>query len=213
MLITKEDESEGLCTAKGVIVDDREILADFVVLCLGPWTNQLPSVPKLCTVGALLGHSVVFKPKRECSITPHALFLNLRGLRGDEETELDVFPRPGGEVFVCGMNSVAHAVKGVTATEPLPGCCDRIKDVVARISSDLADADVILEQACLRPVTSDGIPIIGKIPQVEGLYIGSGHGFWGINNGPGTGYALAELIATGDCLSLDLFPFSPARFQ
>ena len=212
VLITQEGERGGPCTAKGVKVDDREILADFVVLCLGPWTSHLPSVPKLCAVGALLGHSVVFKPKQKAAITPHALFLNLRGLRGDEETELDVFPRPTGEVFVCGINSVAHAVQGVTASEPLPGCCERIKQVVARISTDLAEADVILEQACLRPVTSDGIPVIGGFPEVVGLYIGSGHGFWGINNGPGTGHALAELLATGVCSSLDLSPFSPARF-
>ena len=39
----------------------------------------------------------------------------------------------------------------------------------------------------------------------------AGHSCWGILNGPATGKALAEMIATGASQCLDLTPYDPAR--
>lgn len=61
-------------------------------------------------------------------------------------------------------------------------------------------------------MSPDGTPIIGKIPQVEGAYICTGHYCWGILNAPASGAALAELILDGKSSVVDLAPFDPARF-
>ena len=47
-----------------------------------------------------------------------------------------------------------------------------------------------------------------------GCYVAAGHSCWGILLGPGTGEAMAELIATGNGRTehVDLGPFDPARF-
>ncbi|MGH7386726.1 MAG: NAD(P)/FAD-dependent oxidoreductase, partial [Candidatus Rokuibacteriota bacterium] len=66
-------------------------------------------------------------------------------------------------------------------------------------------------QACYRPVTDDGIPLIGRVPGAAGAYVATGHGPWGMLNAPGTGLALAELITAGAASSLDLRPFDPSR--
>ena len=39
----------------------------------------------------------------------------------------------------------------------------------------------------------------------------AGHSCWGILNGPATGKALAEMIATGASQCVDLMPYDPAR--
>jgi D-amino-acid dehydrogenase len=47
----------------------------------------------------------------------------------------------------------------------------------------------------LRPVTSDGRPLIGEV--ARGVYVAGGHGMWGLAHGPVTGRLLAEHITTG----------------
>ena len=49
------------------------------------------------------------------------------------------------------------------------------------------------------------------MPGAAGAYVATGHGPWGMLNAPGTGLALAELIADGRATSLDLEAFDPAR--
>jgi hypothetical protein len=31
-------------------------------------------------------------------------------------------------------------------------------------------------------VTQDGLPLIGRVPQIEGVYVATGHNVWGILN-------------------------------
>src|SRR3954447_22896440 len=69
----------------------------------------------------------------------------------------------------------------------------------------------LASQACSRPVTQDGLPLIGAVPGVRGAYVGTGHGVWGILNAPATGEAMAELILDGASRAVDLSPFDPAR--
>ncbi|ACU97337.1 NAD(P)/FAD-dependent oxidoreductase [Saccharomonospora viridis] len=47
-----------------------------------------------------------------------------------------------------------------------------------------------------RPVTPDGMPLIGATT-APGVYVAGGHGMWGLTQGPITGRLLAEQIATG----------------
>jgi glycine/D-amino acid oxidase-like deaminating enzyme len=80
--------------------------------------------------------------------------------------------------------------------------------------SPLLRADkIVARQACFRPLTQDGLPLIGKVPGSEGVYVATGHNVWGILNAPATGEALAELIVDGAARSTDLAPFDPARLR
>ncbi|WP_026403239.1 NAD(P)/FAD-dependent oxidoreductase [Actinomadura rifamycini] len=60
-----------------------------------------------------------------------------------------------------------------------------------------------------RPCTRDGLPLIGatRSPRV---FVGGGHGMWGITLGPATGRLLADTITTGRPPS-ELAPFDPLR--
>jgi glycine/D-amino acid oxidase-like deaminating enzyme len=96
------------------------------------------------------------------------------------------------------------------AVEVNDAACATLARAAGRVSTILAGARIVRRQACYRPVTSDGLPLIGAVPGVDGAYVATGHGPWGMLNAPATGLALAELITEG-AASLDLRPFDPAR--
>jgi D-amino-acid dehydrogenase len=60
-----------------------------------------------------------------------------------------------------------------------------------------------------RPVTADGLPIIGRT-NVANIFVAGGHGMWGLTLGPATGRVLAEMIVTGHRPAA-LTPFDPLR--
>lgn len=65
--------------------------------------------------------------------------------------------------------------------------------------------------AGLRPFTPDGLPLIGKVKEVDGFYMAAGHEGDGIALAPITGKLLAEQIVYGK-ESYSLKDFSPNRF-
>ncbi|MDR7300326.1 NAD(P)/FAD-dependent oxidoreductase [Haloactinomyces albus] len=60
-----------------------------------------------------------------------------------------------------------------------------------------------------RPVTPDGLPLIGA-SSMPGVFIAGGHGMWGVTLGPLTGRLLAEQIGSGKQPDV-LRPFDPLR--
>lgn len=65
--------------------------------------------------------------------------------------------------------------------------------------------------AGLRPLTPDGLPLIGAMPGSPGAYIATGHGMIGITLAVATANALAPVIL-GDAAEDKLAPFAPSRF-
>jgi D-amino-acid dehydrogenase len=62
-----------------------------------------------------------------------------------------------------------------------------------------------------RPMTYDGLPIIGPAPGARNAFIAAGHGMLGVSTSPATGKLLAEL-ATGREPHLDPRPYDVLRF-
>ena len=108
----------------------------------------------------------------------------------------------GGDRQVVGTaaDSVTTEAEGIEvnrgqATEVVPG---------------LAAIPVERTWAGLMPFSMDGAPIIGRIPQREGLYIVSGLASSGFGRGPMAGKLLADYIHTGERPSA-LSEADPAR--
>ena len=76
----------------------------------------------------------------------------------------------------------------------------------------MAEAKVVKHTACLRPVTADWLPIIGRAPGWDNAFLATGAGKKGILVSPGIGKATADLITTGKTdLSIDTC--APERFS
>ena len=71
-------------------------------------------------------------------------------------------------------------------------------------------AMVAREWAALRPICSDGKPLIGAT-RVHGLYLNTGHGHMGWTLAAGSGQVLAAQMI-GEKSEIDLEPFAPSRF-
>jgi glycine/D-amino acid oxidase-like deaminating enzyme len=192
---------------RGVVVDGEVLEADAVVLAMGPWTGQAAGGLSLPRVHGLKGYSVTLEA---ANVPAHALFLEYRAADG-QRLEPEIFPRPDGEVYVCGMADPAPLPDSPDEVEVSEAACAILARAAGRVSTTLATARIGRRQACYRPVTDDGLPLIGRVPAVAGAYVATGHGPWGMLNAPATGLALAELIAESATSALDLRPFDPAR--
>ena len=125
--------------------------------------------------------------------------------------EPEIFPRPDGDVYVCGMADPAplpDRPEDVTVNDE---ACGVLARAAGRVSTALAAARIERRQACYRPVTDDNLPLLGAIPGTRGGYVATGHGPWGMLNAPSSGLALVELIVDGRATSIDLRLFDPAR--
>ncbi|UHQ95053.1 FAD-dependent oxidoreductase (plasmid) [Haloterrigena alkaliphila] len=63
-----------------------------------------------------------------------------------------------------------------------------------RLLPGASDAEFLEVRVGLRPVSSDGRPIIGNVPGVTGAFIATGHGSTGLHLGPCTGLVVSELV-------------------
>jgi glycine/D-amino acid oxidase-like deaminating enzyme len=192
----------------GVAFDGDALEADAVVIAMGPWSILATKWLLLPPVFGLKGHSLVFQTG--ATIPPEALFLEYAEPDGSMLSP-EVFPRADGTTYVCGISSESFLPTDPGLVAPDNGAIDRLKALCDRISPILARAPVLASQACFRPVTADGLPLIGAVPGARGAYVATGHSVWGILNAPATGEAMAELILDGAARSTDLSPFDPGR--
>ena len=79
-----------------------------------------------------------------------------------------------------------------------------------RVSPGLADATFREVRVGLRPVSDDGLPLLGPLPDAPDIHVATGHGANGLLLGPVSGRLIADAIA-GRAPALDLAPFSPTR--
>ena len=191
----------------GVEVGGDELFGDAVVIAMGPWSILAAAWLPLPAVFGLKGHSILFDTGTQ--MPAEALFLEQRDAGGTSSPE--VFPRSDGTTYVCGLSSQSPLPVDPAEVAPDPGAIERLQEICTDLSPVLARSAVLARQACFRPVTRDGLPLIGQIKGVKGAYVATGHSVWGILNAPATGEAMAELILDGETTTVDLTAFNPGR--
>jgi glycine/D-amino acid oxidase-like deaminating enzyme len=196
--------------ATGAEVDGAPVPADAVVVAMGPWTARAAAWLPLPGVVPDRGHSLVFDTGT--AVPPDALFLEYQEETGAVLTP-EVFPRADGTTYVTAFSERAPLPTDPAEVTPDPVAISRLEALCARLSPAFDRNRILVRQACHRPVTQDGLPLIGRVPGVDGAYVATGHSVWGMLEAPATGEALAELIVAGHARSTDLTPFDPARLR
>ncbi|GAA1627464.1 NAD(P)/FAD-dependent oxidoreductase [Georgenia ruanii] len=173
--------------------DGEEILpADVVVLATGAWLGELArpfGVRMVVQAGRGYSFSIpvdpmpsmpLYFPTQRVACTPLGGRYRVAGMME--------FRRPGDPLDPRRITAIVDAVR------PL-------------LAGDLDDrAD---EWVGSRPVTPDGLPLIGptRAPRVVAA---GGHGMWGITLGPLTGQLVADLVTRGE-VPAELWSFDPLR--
>ncbi len=191
----------------GVLANGETLEADAVVIAMGPWSILACKWLPLPAVYGLKGHSLVF---RFSPPDPRELFVEIETQAGDIETP-EVIPRTDGTTYVCGLSGEAPLPVDPAQVTEDPGAPDRLRAMTAAFAPELGASEVLAVQACYRPVTADGLPLIGWVPGVEGAFVATGHSVWGMLNGPATGEAMAELIVDGEATTVNITQFDPGR--
>ena len=196
----------------GVIVGGEILEGDAVVIAMGPWSVVAAAWLELPAIFGLKGHSIVFETGER--FRPRRCFSNIREADGGMHAP-EVFPRPDGTTYVCGISSESPLPVDPADVAPDPGAIERLHAMCRAFSPLLGEAKVLARQACYRPVTRDGLPLIGRIAGVENAYVATGHSVWGMLNAPATGEAMADLIVGGEAAhrphALRSRPAGPAR--
>lgn len=64
----------------------------------------------------------------------------------------------------------------------------------------------------MRPLTPDGLPMMGRVPHLANVWVATGHAMLGITMAPVTGEAMADVM-TGAAPPAAMEAFAPARFR
>jgi glycine/D-amino acid oxidase-like deaminating enzyme len=195
---------------RGVEIDGETLSADAIVIAMGPWSIVASSWLPLPRIFGLKGHSLVFDTGS--AVPAEALFLEYQEQSGAMLTP-EIFPRTDGTTYICAISSESPVPADPADVTPDPGALERLETLATALSPELRSAKILARQACYRPVTQDGLPLIGKVPGIVGAYVATGHSVWGILNAPATGEAMAELIVDGAAKTVDLSLFDPGRLR
>ena len=97
--------------------------------------------------------------------------------------------------------------------QPTTGARDKITADLLKMAPSLSEAQLVQQTACLRPVSEDGLPIVGKVPGWSNLFVGTGTGRKGILWSAGMSYGLCDLIVKGHSQVPGIEFLDPARFS
>lgn len=187
-----------------------ELHGDQIVLTIGPWTSKI--LPD-CPISGLRAHSITVAPKEPETISPFAIFTELK-LSKTEFVSPEVYARKD-EIYVCGEGDTSVPIPETTDDVEIVGeKCDELFNYVSKISDNLAGGKILKRQLCYLPVLdipSSSGPLIGET-NVTNLFLASGHSCWGINNAPLTGLLMSELLLDGELKSCDISALDPALY-
>lgn len=192
----------------GVEIRGRVYEADAVVIAMGPWSARAQRWMPMRDVLGLKGHSILLKPTTP--VPAEALFLELESNDGACDT-LEVFPRPDGTVYICGLSANVPLPDDPRAVRTDAESTSCLRTLARTLSPFLRNADVLAAHACYRPVIRDGLPLMGAVRPIDGAFVATGHSVWGMLNAPASGEAMAGLILEGQSKTVDLTPFDPGR--
>ena len=97
--------------------------------------------------------------------------------------------------------------------QPTDEARDSIMGDLLAMAPALAEAQLVQQTACLRPLSADGLPIVGRVPGWPNLFVGTGAGRKGLLWSTGMSYALSDLILQGRTEVPGIEHLDPARFS
>lgn len=172
------------------------IACESVVFAAGPWSGQ---------VGDWLGVSVPVEPNKGEIVRVR---LPSGPLSADFHSRyVDLNHRENGEVWM-GATEESQGFD----LEPSEQARNTLLKGALRLMPAMADAEVVLHTACLRPLSPDWTPIVGNAPGWDNAYLATGAGKKGILLSPGLGKSIADLITGGET-DLPVSDFGPDRFN
>ena len=183
------------CT--GVTLESGHMEAATVVLAAGPWIGQMSAwcgVP--IPITPLKGQII----RLQLTMQPMQASLNYRGSYAAS--------KPDGLIWAGTTEEDAGFDEEITSSAR-----DKVMGDLLRMAPSLSEAELVQQTACLRPISPDGIPIVGKVPGWQNLYLVTGGGRKGILWSTGMCHGIAELVVKGSSEVPGISALDMARFD
>jgi D-hydroxyproline dehydrogenase subunit beta len=195
--------AEAALAPGGLAIDGATRPAGAVVVAAGPWTPALvdPS-------GAWRPIVALWGVVAEVRLgTPPRHSLEEAGIdelvgRGDPPPLFSLVTT--GAVSALGSTFLAERPDSA-ATAPL------LRERGARFVPALAQTPLGPVRVCARPLAADGLPLLGRAPGRDDVFVAAGHGPWGVSLGPASARLVADLVLERTDAPPPLF--DPRRFQ
>jgi glycine oxidase len=166
------------------------VAAEHYIVAAGAWSKKL--------LGEL-GEQVDIKPVRGQMLLYKARPGMLRQIILQSGTYL--IPRADGHILAGStLEDVGFDKTTTDEAEKM------LHSKALNLLPELADAEFVKHWAGLRPGSPENIPIIARHPQMENLYLNSGHFRYGVTMAPASAHILANLIY-GRVQPLDVSPY------
>jgi glycine/D-amino acid oxidase-like deaminating enzyme len=184
---------------RGLLLDGDTVPASAVAIAGGAWSEAF---------AAQLGASIPVAPQRG-----QIIHLGLLGVDTRRWPMISAFhhhymvPWPDSRVVAGATRETGSGFAPHTTTVGVR----EVLGEALRVAPGLAGAEVREIRVGLRPLTSDGLPVLGAVPGVRGVFLVTGHGPSGLTLGAYSGKLIADQML-GKPPTLDLGPFSVARF-
>jgi len=188
-LLVREGAMCGVALADGDDVD-----AERVLLAAGSWSDALL---------APLGVSLSIRPVKGQIVLLATEPGTVRHIVKHDDIYL--VPRDDGRVLVGATMEDVGFREGNSVAE-----VHGLLDGVVRMFPGLASALIEQQWMGFRPGSPDGLPFLGEVAAISGLFVASGHYRNGVALAPITAQCMAELMVDRP-LSVDLTPFSLTR--
>ena len=186
--VTSGHKLTGVSCARGDITD-----LDVIVLAAGPWTKDISArLSAKVPTRPVRGQMIAYRSDR----VEHTIW--------SEDAYL--VPKPRGILFAGATVEDVGFRKGTTKDG-----LAHLRHAAGQMVPSLRRLKGTRSWAGLRPGSPDGLPIMGRLPKRDNVYVATGHFRNGILLAPVTGQLMADLILKGKT-SIPLDPFSPARF-
>ena len=183
----------------GVVADGEEVLAGKVAIAGGAWTPAF---------GEQLSVHIPVEPQRG-----QIIHLQLDGVDTANWAVINAFR---GHYMVAWENG--RVVVGATretdsgfASETTASGINEVLSEALRVAPGLASAKLLEVRVGLRPYSVDRLPVLGTVPNIDNIYLATGHGPTGLQLGPYSGKVVADMMA-GQPLPDNLTPFHISRF-
>jgi glycine oxidase len=177
----------------GVQTAQGELLADQVVVAAGAWSAQLLAELDIALpVEPVKGQMILYKCAE--SFLPSMVLANGRY----------AIPRRDGHILVGSTLEF----EGFDKT-PTDSALASLKASAEALLPALADAEVVGHWAGLRPGSPEGIPFIGPVPGLAGLWLNCGHYRNGLVLAPASCQLLVDLMLGREPI-VDPAPYAPS---
>ncbi|MEJ2086145.1 MAG: FAD-dependent oxidoreductase [Acidobacteriota bacterium] len=190
------------CVQTGAGRFDADVVINAAGAAAGRLTPGLPIEPRK-------GHLVI--TERYPGLCTHQLvelgYLKSAHTMTTESVAFNVQPRTTGQLLIGSSRELVGWESRINR-HILAAMLARAIEFLPRVG----DLQVVRSWIGFRPATPDKLPLIGRWPAVEGLWVAAGHEGLGITTSLATGMLLAAMIQDIDP-PIDAAPFLPRRFS